>query len=239
MTVFKGLMSSETTVGMGNAADVETGGGFCTFSTTFAIPDGVQADALQKLKTKNHSTPTGRLVSLFNYEPSDPDPQLGIIPITQSTVSIEVFEGAKASPDSAPMVISAQGGGKGSVEIHGRNSFLVTCNELAAGAIAGSLRGGTSPFTVHNELSETFYVNDVTVNVTVDVDKVYDSFSFAASASGFLGLTSASASAAYASCVTSGGITTEITENGAAIDQATKDWISKNAETCARRRWTS
>src|SRR5262245_10114716 len=43
MTVFKGLMTSETDIGVNamntNNGTVELGGGFCTFSTTFAVPD--------------------------------------------------------------------------------------------------------------------------------------------------------------------------------------------------------
>src|SRR6516225_1466002 len=57
MTVFKGLMTSEDTVGITDAktpgGDVEAGGGFCTFSTTFAIPDSVIANAIKALKNKD------------------------------------------------------------------------------------------------------------------------------------------------------------------------------------------
>jgi hypothetical protein len=128
------------------------------------------------------------------------------------------------------MYISAQTTGKGSIEEHGYSAFLVTCNELAAGAIAGSLEQGVSPFTVTNELKESFYINGVTVNVTVDYDKVYDSFSVAASAGGLFGIGNVEASAAYSNCVTNGAIVTEMHENGAVLDDKLKDWIQKNVD---------
>jgi hypothetical protein len=235
MTVFKGLMTSETTLGITpgetTGGDVETGGGFCTFATTFAIPDSVIAGAIEKLKANDHPTPVDRLAKFFNYEAGIPDPRLGIVPITENNVTIAVPDLVKASDGSkAPMYISAQTTGKGSIEAHGRSAFLVTCNELAAGAVAGSLKGGVSPFTVTNELKESFYINAVTVTVHVDVDKVYDSFSAAISVGGFLGIDSASASYAYSNCVTSGGITTQMDENGAELDQKLKDWIDQKVD---------
>src|SRR5690242_8292417 len=53
MTVFKGLITSEDTLGAGTGGDQEAGGGFCTFSTTFATPDSVIAGAIQQLKQQN------------------------------------------------------------------------------------------------------------------------------------------------------------------------------------------
>ena len=87
-----------------------------------------------------------------------------------------------------------------------------------------------SPFVVNNSLKESFYINGVTATVNVDIDKVYDSFSAAVSTGGFLGIDSLTASAAYSNCVTSGGITTEISENGTVLDAATKEWVDKQVE---------
>jgi hypothetical protein len=235
MTVFKGLLTSETSIGTssGSTTDgsVEQGGGFCSFTTTFAIPDSVIAGAIQKLKTADHPAPASRLLQFFNVTSQDPDPRLGIVPITDSSVTIAVPDLIKATDGSkAPMYIGAQTTGKGSIEEHGYSSFLVTCNELAAGAIAGSLQAGVSPFVVTNQLKESFYINGVTATVHVDVDKVYDSFSFALSTGGFLGLSSFSASAAYSNCVTSGAITTEMSENGAVLDAKLKDWVEQRVE---------
>jgi hypothetical protein len=234
MTVFKGLMTDETSLGVtGETTDgsVEEGGGFCSFTTTFAIPDSVIAGAIQKLKSADHPAPNNRLLPFFNITSTDPDPRLGIVPITTSAVQIAVPDLVKATDGSkAPMYIGAQTSGKGSIEEHGFSSFLVTCNELAAGAIAGSLQAGVSPFMVTNILTESFYINGVTATVHVDVDKVYDSFSFAVSAGGFLGIDSFSASAAYSNCVTSGGITTEMSENGSVLDAKLKDWVDQKVD---------
>lgn len=235
MTVFKGLMTSETTVGVQDGStsngDVEAGGGFCSFSTTFAIPDSVIAGAIQKLKASDHPAPAGRLQIYFNHQPQDPDPRLGIVPITESNVVIAVPDLVKASAGTkSPMFISAQTTGKGSIEEHGYSSFLVTCNQLAAGAIAGSIENGVSPFTVTNQLKESFYINGVTATVNVDVDKVYQSFSAAVSVGGFLGIDSFSASAAYSDSLVTGGVTTQIDENGSVLTPELKKWIEDKVD---------
>ncbi len=94
-----------------------------------------------------------------------PDPRLGVVPITDNSVSIFVPEVAAASAGTkTPMYLHAQTTGKGSIEEHGISAFLVTCNQLAAGAIAGSLQAGVSPFTVTNQLKEAFYVNGITAH---------------------------------------------------------------------------
>jgi hypothetical protein len=235
VTVFKGLATGETTLGITpgttTGGSVEAGGGFCSFSTTFAIPDSVIANAIQKLKAAEHSQPADRLLRFFNYEPDDPDPRLGIVPITENNVTIEVPQLAQASDGSKnPMFISAQTTGKGSIEMHGRSAFLVTMNELAAGAIVGSLKQGVSPFVIHNLLKESFYISGVTAIVHIDVDKVYDSFSAAVSTGGFFGIDSFAANFAYQNCLTTGGITTEINENGNVVDQKIKDWITQKVD---------
>jgi hypothetical protein len=222
MTLFKGLLTGETTlqitddVTQGGA--VETGGSFCTFATTFAIPPSVIQGAIQQLRQHE------------GIGPGEPDPQLGIVPIVENNVTIEVPDLVKVGPAKMPFFISAQGTGKGSVEAASISTFLVTCNELAAGAIVGSLKKGMSPFTVHYNLKQQFYINACDVIVKVDVDKVFESFSASLSAGGFLGLDSISFSSAYQSTVTSGGISTEITMNGAVVDDATKKMIESQVE---------
>ena len=237
MTVFKGLLTSETTVGISDAqttnGDVEAGGGFCTFTTTFAIPDSVVANVIKALKAKEHPAPAGRLSHLFfDFTPADPDPLLGIIPILEDNVTIEVpqLQEAGGNP-KAPMFISAQGGNrKGSIEAHGDNSFLVTCNELAAGAIAGSIKAGVAPFTVHCDLKEQAYIHGCQVSVVVDVDKTYDQFSAALSVGGFLGISNASLEYAYSNMVTSGAITTHMQMDDANLTPELKQWIEKNVD---------
>ena len=88
MTLFKGLGTEETQITPAElaGATTEVGGGFCTFSTTFAIPDSVITGVLQKLKARDHAAPVARLASYFNHQAGDPDPVLGIVPITNSAV---------------------------------------------------------------------------------------------------------------------------------------------------------
>lgn len=234
-TLFKGLMDAETTVGVdtsqASGGDVEVGGGACTFSTTFAISDDMQKQALAKLKAKDHTGASERIAHLFRWESTDPDPVLGIVPITQNAVQLAIPDSQTLSSGSkAPIVMTGQASQKGSIEAEGISSFLISCNEMAAGFLAGSLEQGVVPFTVNNTLTETFYINGVTAVVNVDVDKVYDSFSWALSTGGFLGIDSVSASAAYQNTQTTGGITTEITQNDAVLDPKVKEWIDKNVE---------
>ena len=95
MTIFKGLMTTETTLGIADLpvtnGNVETGGGFCVFSTTFAIPESVIQGVIQKLKSQDFPGLSGgpQFRSLFHWEQHDPDPQLGIITIVENNVTIE------------------------------------------------------------------------------------------------------------------------------------------------------
>jgi hypothetical protein len=230
MTLFKGLGSEETSITPQElaGASTEMGGGFCTFSTTFAIPDSVIDGVIAKLKRREHPVPITRLGPFFNYQAGDPDPGLGIVPITNSTVVCAVQD---PSVFGGKIVMTAQYSQKGSIEQHGNSTFLITCNLFAAGEIASALKAGASPpFTVTNILKEAFYINAVTVTVDVDVDKVYDSFSFAIQAGSFLGIDDVSANAAWSSCLTSGGVTTHMTQNATVLDPSTAKWVNENVD---------
>jgi hypothetical protein len=220
VTVFKGLITGEDTLGGGAGGDQEVGGGFCTFSTTFAVPDSVIAGAIQHLKQQ---------------DPDQPEPALGIITIISNDVTIEVppLQGGPA----VPMFINARGNGKGSIEATGISSFLVTMNEFAAEAIVGSLKQGKSPFTAHYNLKQQFWIKDCQVTVRVDLDKTFDQFSAALSAGGFLGIDSVSLNFAYQSCITSGAITTDIKVNNATLtpDDPLKKMIDSQVEEMRKR----
>jgi hypothetical protein len=230
MTLFKGLGSEEANVTPTElqGASTEMGGGFCTFSTTFAIPPSVIDAVVGKLKNREHGAPAPRLAAFFNQQPGDPTPGLGIVPISSSSVVCAVQD---PNVTDGKILMTAQYSQKGSIEAQGISTFLISCNLFAAGEIASALKAGASPpFTVSNVLKESFYINAVTVDVDVDVDKVYDSFSVAVQAGSFLGIDDVSASAAWSSCVTSGGVTTHITQNGAVLDPATAKWITDNVD---------
>jgi len=233
MTVFKGLMTSEDTVGVTSAStdptsgDVEVGGGFCSFSTTFAIPDSVIANAIKALKAGNYSnTPAPRIVPYMTYQDGDLDPRLGIVPILSNNVEIDVPQfDATSGATKNPLVVKAQGTGKGSVEASGISAFLVTCNQMAAGAIAGSLKNGVSPFMVKYNLSCQFFLPACHIEVDIDEDKVFDSFSVAASASGWF--SSVNFQAAWSNTITSGAITTKMRINNAELPDDLKKWITQ------------
>jgi len=230
MTVFKGLGSEEANITPAQlqGASTEMGGGFCTFSTTFAIPPSVIAAVIVKLQNGDHDAPAARLAAFFNLQAGDPAPGLGIVPISSSSVICAVQD---PSVTGGQIVMTAQYSQQGSIEEQGISTFLLSCNLFAAGEIGSALKAGASPpFTVTNVLKESFYINAVTAEVDVDIDKVYDSFSVAVNASSVLGIDAVTANEAWASCLTTGGITTSITQNGTVLDANTAKWINDNVD---------
>ncbi len=141
-----------------------------------------------------------------------------------------------ALPNSGnPWFISAQGMGHGSIDASSVSSFLVTCNQYAAGAIAGALQAGMSPFTVHYNLTLMFYMNACQIQMHVDVDKVFTQLSAAAEAKYMF--VQADLSANYQSSITNGGITTIINENGVAVDPDMKKMIDTQVGDMQTKAW--
>jgi len=300
VTLFKGLMTTEDTTGIANVpstgGEVDAGGAFVTFSTTMAVPDAVLADALTKLKAGQTDPPPPRIAALCQRGQTDPAPLLGIVPIVDNQVTIEVPNlplstgsgstppattasgggatggtattgaatgGAAAGGTAAggtaaggtaagstaagstppaqlpnngnPWFISAQGTGHGSIEASGISSFLVTCNQFAAGAIVGSLQQGQSPFTVHYNMTMMFYMNACQIHMDVDVDKVFTQLSGAAEAK--FGFAQVDLQANYQTTITNGGITTIINENGVAVDADLKAMIDKQVGEMQDNAW--
>jgi hypothetical protein len=118
MTLFKGLGSEETTITPEElaGASTEIGDGYCTFSTTFALPPSVIAGVIAKLKNREHPAPHARLEAHFNYRPGDPDPGLGVVPITNSSVICSVQD---PNVTGGKIIMTAQRSQKGSIEAHG------------------------------------------------------------------------------------------------------------------------
>ena len=294
VTLFKGLMTTEDTLGISGAetsgGELDAGGAFVTFSMTMAVPDDALSAALAMLKSEQYSAPPARSASYFGGGQGGPAPLLGIVPIVDNHVTIEVPQlpgssapaaptggatpaaagstpaaggaatpaggaakpptpapapaGGAAAPTTAPAAvvnngnpwfISAQCSSQGSIEASGISSFLVTCNQLAAGAIVGSLQAGRSPFVVHYNLSEMFYINACQINMTINVDKVFTQFSGDVNAT--YGFAQADLQANYQSCITSGAINTVINENGAAVDADTKAIIDKQVSDMQTNAW--
>jgi len=238
VTLFKGLMTQEDTLGISGipstGGEVDAGGAFMTFSTTMAVPDSVIKGALAQLKAKNAPPAPARIASFFLRDAGDPDPLLGIVPIVDNEVTIEIPQLA-GNDAKSPFFISAQGTGHGSIEAAGVSSFLVTCNQMAAGAIVGALQDGRSPFTVHYNLKLLFYINACDISMDVDVDKTFTQFSGAVQAK--YGFFQADLSASYQNLVTSGAITTTIQMNGTDVDPDVKQLIQKTVSDMQDKAW--
>ncbi|MFL5741614.1 MAG: hypothetical protein ACJ75B_15420 [Flavisolibacter sp.] len=238
MTLFKGLATEEDqlmaqpTPTVGGESDA--GGAFLAFSTTMAVPDSVIKGALAQLKAKSHPAPPARIAMFFLRDGNDPEPLLGIVPICDNNVTIEIPQ-LPGADNKSPMFLSAQGTGHGSIEVSGISSFLVTCNQGAAGAIVGALKEGRSPFTVHYNLKMMFYINDCDISMDVDVDKTFTQFSGAMQAK--YGFFAADLQANYQSCVTSGAITTVIQMNGTDVDPDIKQLIDKQVADMQDKAW--
>lgn len=236
MTVFKGLLTSDRDIGV-TSADQEMGGGWLTFSTTFAVPPEVITAAVAQIQNHNHTTPAETISQYFNYQNGDPTPELGLIAITEDDVTVNVPDLTKAT---AGMFIEAVSPKKGSIEAQGINSFLVTCNQWAAGAVSSGLTaGGAPPFTVECDLHEQFWMDACTVTITADADKVYDSMSAALSTGGFFGITSASLQAAYRDMQTSGVIQTTIQMDSGALTAAQQTWIQQYVDNIQTEFWNT
>lgn len=240
VTLFKGLMTAEDSLMPGGAPSVngelDAGGAFVTFSTTMAVPESVIASALEKLKNHDHEQPPARIAEFFVRDAASPAPLLGIVPIVDNAVTIEIPQLPGTGDNKSPWFLSAQGTGKGSIEASGISSFLVSCNQLAAGAIVGALKDGRCPFTVHYNMKLLFYINDCDIRMTVDVDKVFTQFSGAVAAN-YMGFFQADLSANYQSCVTSGAITTVIQQNGTDVDPDVKTLIQKTVTDMQDKAW--
>jgi len=238
VTLYKGLMTEEDSLmpaGVPSVnGEVDAGGAFISFSTTMAVPDDVLAAALTKLKTQDHPAPPLRIAA-FMPPVGGPAPLLGIVPIVDSNVTIEVPQLPGAGDDKSPWFISAPGSTKGSIEASGVSSFLVTCNQLAAGAIVGALKDGRSPFTIHYNMKLLFYVNACDIHLHIDVDKVFTQVSGAASAN--FAFFQSALQASYQRCVTDGGITTVIQQNGVDVDADMKTFIEKQASDMQDKAW--
>lgn len=234
-TIFKGLETTETDIGitdaMTDAGEVSTGGGFCVFSTTFAIPESVIKNTIKALQKRNYPQPSNfnRFAHYFDVQSQGPTPELGIVPIVGNDVTVEVPRLGSVGSAAAPFFIDAQGAGKGSIEAQGISSFLVTLNLLAAGAIVGSIKNGVAPFTVHYNMRQQFYINACQIRVKVDMSKVYDSVSAALSVN-YFGIASADLSYAWSQCLTSGAITTDIKMGGVDVDPQLKRMIDDQVE---------
>jgi hypothetical protein len=239
VVLFKGLMTPEDTLGISGipstGGEVDAGGAFVSFSTTMAIPDSVVAGALAKLKAKDHPAPPARITAFFLRGATDPDPLLGIVPIVDNSVTIEVPQLPGTGDAKSPWFIGAQGTGHGSIEASGISSFLVTCNQMAAGAIVGALKDGRSPFTVHYNMKLLFYINACDIQMHVDVDKTFEQFSGAAEAK--YGFVQANLSANYQACVTNGAISTVIQQNGTDVDADMKALIQKQVSDMQDKAW--
>jgi len=234
-TIFKGLMTTEDTVGvtddMTDSGTVSAGGGFCSFATTFAIPDSVIAKATKMLKAQDFPAPPhfGKFGHLFSIGANDPTPQLGIVPIVSNNVTLDVVNLAASGTTKAPFVVNSTGPQKGSIEAQSISAFLVSMNMEAAGALVGSLKQGISPFNVRYNTTQQFYINAIDVTIHVDMTKAYDAFSAALSVN-YFGLVKANLSEAWSNCVTSGAITTDMKMGMADVDPDLKKMVMQQVQ---------
>jgi hypothetical protein len=128
VTLFKGLMTPEDTLGLSGmpstGGEVDAGGAFVSFSTTMDVPNSVVAGALAKLKAGDHEPPPARIAEFFHRAANDPDPLLGIVPIVDNAVTLEIPQLPGTGDNKSPWFISAQGKGTGASKPQVSAAFL-------------------------------------------------------------------------------------------------------------------
>jgi hypothetical protein len=211
--------------GGASAPHVEFVGGSCTFTTTFALTDSMTTEILADLMAHHHVPPPNRIAALFNHESADPTPDLRMVPIFHNAVSCMV---PQPRPASGPAFLTAQPSQIGSIEMHARTTFLVSCNPAAAEEIVSNLRNGSSPpFVVTNTLTEQFNTGGavLTVDIRVDVEKLYGAFASALPQGDPRAIAAAIPTLAYDTGLNGGAVATHITDGSRTVDPALKAWI--------------
>jgi hypothetical protein len=201
-------------------------GGSCTFYCTLALPRAVNTDIINNLMNHNHADPPARVEALFNYRRGDPTPGLRMVPVSHSAVSCVV---AHPRTGTAPISMSVQHSGTGSIEMQGRNTFLVSCTPTAVEEIVTNLRDGTAPpFVIRNVLTEQFDTGPTTLtaDLEVDVDKLYEAFSAVIPLGGRLAR-DATADVIYQTGISVGAIHADFSEvNDVQVDSHLKTWMN-------------
>ena len=206
------------------AGAVEFLGGSCTFTTTFALTDAMTTAILADLMAHQHVPPRDRIAALFNHESADPAPDLRMVPILHNAVSCTV-----PRPASGLAFLTVQPGQIGSIEMHARTTFLVSCNAAAAQEIVSNLRNGSSPpFIVTNTLTEQFNTGGAALvgDVRVNVERLYDAFASTLPQGDSRAIVGAIPELAYNTALDGGAVVTQITEGaGRSVDPILKAWI--------------
>jgi hypothetical protein len=125
--------------------------------------------------------------------------------------------------------MSAQHSATGSIELAGRNTFLVSCPPAAAAEIVTSLRDGSAPpFVIRNVLTEQFDTGPTTLtaNLEIDVDKLYEAFSAVMPPGGQLA-GDATAEVIYQAGIAADAIHADLTEAaGGQLDSHARAWMN-------------
>ncbi|MFI6041717.1 hypothetical protein ACIA8C_08775 [Nocardia sp. NPDC051321] len=199
------------------APAVEYLGGTCTFATTLALPESVPTDVLDKIIRHDHPDPPARIAHLFNYRPTAPTPDVVPVPITRNTVSCTAAHTRASSRD---ITLTAQYSAAGSIEIHGHNTFLVSCDAAATEEIVRSLRDASAPpLSVTNTLIEQFDTGaaSLTIELQIDLDRLY---------AACIADSSVVAAAVYRAGQAANAIRHQITDAaGHPIDAALSEWL--------------
>lgn len=190
----------------GPGGTLEYLGGTCTFAITTALSDQSWQDVTRRLVDGDHTDPPAPVAALFGRRPGAPPPSVQYVPVLGSTVSATAAETGAAGP---PAVLNVQGSGSGSIEIAGRNTFLVTCGPGAARDIVGALRAGKPPpFTVRVVLTEAFDAGaaERPLRLRIDINALFSLLSAAAAGQP---LTPAVADIAYQAAVSAGAVSAD------------------------------
>lgn len=190
---------------------VEYLGGTCTFAATLAVSQQALTTACQQLLAPGGPQADEQIAAWVHHSEGDPPPTVGVVPVQRSSVDC-VIDHPSAPLDAGAVSVAPQG--SGSIEVQGRNSFLVTCSAAATREIVANLRdNAVAPFTIRYRLTEQFHTGTRTgrVEFVVNVDAAQQAFT---SIPGSAPLTGDELEAMYAAAVAQGAVRFKSNDDG-------------------------
>ena len=178
---FAGVLSADNNIGA--TGQEEVAGGVLSFSSTLELPPGVLDSVKDQITTMIKSDPSFKTHPLFQLPASQPQINLGFVPIDASEVAVSNLTMNDITSDPAKQQADdkwlwrMQGEGKGSIDPNGFNSNVAMVGQFPAALIASGLHGENTPIMVHNALKLRFRCKPIQIVVNANVSKIFENFS--------------------------------------------------------------
>jgi len=180
-TKFAGVLNADNNIGA--SGQEEVAGGVLSFSSTLELPPGVLESVKDQIITMIKSDPSYKTHPLFQLPASQPQIELGFVPIEASEVAVSNLTMNDITSDPAKQQADdkwlwrMQGEGKGSIDPNGYNSNVAMVGQYPAALLAAGLKGESAPIMVHNALKLRFRCKPIQIVVSANVQKIFENFS--------------------------------------------------------------